>query len=267
MSVFRGRRLAAVGARESYTITRPAPTENTGLTTVLPATEPGTSQIIVTVASGDFYLPTGLVGQYIGVLLAQVLNNDGATRTVSYRMIKNGASVSTGSVSVSTTQRGRIQGYFSPTAVSGDNPGTGLKSGDVIELRLWSASSTNVQLVYWTYFLIDSRTKPTGAQGVRDCSLVTSANYPALASWPGGGAQLASNPRHVVGDDTNMTVPLSPSTTFVPRGITLGGYGLIQAQQGDSGFNNAASNLGAASPTYIAATQLASASLRRVPVV
>lgn len=274
MTVLRGRRLAAVGTKESYTITRPAPTENSGLTTVLPTSEPGTSQIIVTVASGDFYLPAGLAAPYIGVILAQVLNNDGPSRTLSWRMIKNGSSVVTSTLSVFTTQRGRVQAFFSPTAVSGDNQGVAVVAGDVIELRLWSASSTNVQLVYWTYYLLDTRTRPTEAQAVMEASIVvtaggTTGGYPTLSSWPGGGTQTTPTlPALTVGDDPNTVVAgIVSGQTWAPKRLGMGGYGLVRQGSGDLVTANNSSTQAAASPTYLRHSVISSATLRRVPIV
>lgn len=270
MTVLAGRRLAAVGAKESYTITRPAPTEHSGLTTVLPTTEPGTSQIVVTVASGDFYLPAGLEGQYIGVLLAQVLNNDASSRTVSWRMVKNGSSVATGGPSVAaTTGRARFQCSFTPTAASGDNPGVGVVAGDVIELRLWSASSTNVQLVYWTYFLLDTRTRPSACRGMRDVTITPAgaSNYPALTSWPGGGAAVNSAGQLFFDDNATYTASFVATSPLALKAIQAGGWGLCRAGIGDVTSSNTVNQSISTSPTYPAANLVGSCSFRRVPVL
>lgn len=268
MTVLRGRRLAAAGAAESYTVTRPAPTEHTGLTTVLPTTEPGTSQISVTVASGDFYLPAGLEAPYVGVLLAQVLNNDASSRTVSWRIRKNGTSVANGSTSTSASARFRIQGYFSPTAVSGDSQGVGVLAGDVLELRLWAASSTNVQLVYWTYWLQDTRTRVKGAPGLQDISSWDpNGTYPALASWPGTGAGANSTGFMHLGDNTNVINTQPASVPSPLRGLWVGGYGLIRQNSGDFNTSNAGTGSAAANPTYLrSSTALNAITARRISV-
>ena len=276
MSVWRGRRLAAVGPKQTFTITRPAPTEHSGLTTVLPTSEPGTSQISQTVASGDLYLPAGLVSPYLAVILAQVLNNDGSSRTVSWRMVKNGSSVATGSGSVSASNRGAIQAYFSPTNPSGDTSGTGVVAGDVLELRLWAASSTNVQLVYWTYYLLDTRTKVSGCREVADVTINYSGNgasggYPNLASWPGGGARNSGNPKLIYGDDTTHTSTQIGMATIggaiSPKSAYQGGSGLMRHTEGDLSSPNSAAVVNAASPLYVAPNAITSIVARRVPVV
>ena len=94
----------------------------------LPTAEPATPQIGYTVASAD--LPTFNMGVYSKKWVALVY---GAGKfvtagTVYWRMKKNGASVNTGSASVSANYYYTVCAYFYDVAV-----------GDVLELALWSS--------------------------------------------------------------------------------------------------------------------------------
>lgn len=94
----------------------------------LPTTEPATPQIGFTVASAD--LPTFGMDAYKKIWVALVI---GAGRfvtagTLYWRMKKNGASVATGSVTVSTNYYYTVNAFFYNVAV-----------GDLLELALWSS--------------------------------------------------------------------------------------------------------------------------------
>lgn len=94
----------------------------------LPTTEPATPQIGYTVAEAD--LPTLSLTPYKKVWVAIVIGAGKAVTaaTISWRMKKNGASVNSGSSSVSANNFFTRQCYFRDVVV-----------GDVLELALWSS--------------------------------------------------------------------------------------------------------------------------------
>lgn len=106
--------------------------------TPLPTSEPATSQIVYTVQEAD--LPTlsmTVEGRmFVVLIICAGKNTDTASRTVYYRMLKNGSSINTGSVSVSAGYFWTLNACFTNVAV-----------GDVLEVRLWATSD----LVNWDY--------------------------------------------------------------------------------------------------------------------
>jgi hypothetical protein len=124
---------------QDITVQMKTPVENLQATpTSLPTAEPSTSQWIKTLASGDFptITPTPYnVAQVAYVCLAGK-NTDTASQTVYWRMIKNGASVATGSTSVSAGYYYTVNAFF-----------LGVVAGEVIEVRLWASATT----VNWDY--------------------------------------------------------------------------------------------------------------------
>jgi hypothetical protein len=101
-----------------------------GTPETLPTSEPATPQISYTVASGD--LPTFNLTPYQKKWVAIVIGAGKAVTaaTIYWRMKKNGASVNTGSSSVSAGYYYTRQCFFYDVAV-----------GDVLELALWSSVS------------------------------------------------------------------------------------------------------------------------------
>ena len=260
MTVLRGRHLASVGPLESYSITRPAPTEHSGLTTALPATEPGTSQISITVASADQTLPAGLTAMYVGQIQAQVLNNDGTTRNIAYRMLRNGSTVATSTaiVSPSNTQRARLVASFT-------NAPIGVAVGDTLELRLWSPSSTGgVQLVYWAYYLTDSRVRARSSVVMRNCELTLAATaYPVLSSWPGGFGAQPQPHVFILGDNTTLNFQTTATTTWHMAAMPIGDFYLGQISFGDNTSANVVGAGASSSLVYIPNVVFSTIKLRR----
>lgn len=117
--------------------------ETTGSQVDLPNSEPGTSQVIYTVASGD--LPTissapFSVGYYPAIYVGG-RNYSGGAVTVNYRVLLNGASQTTGNISVPTATS-----YW--TLNAGHFGTVPIVEGDVLEVRLWASAATSV---YWDY--------------------------------------------------------------------------------------------------------------------
>jgi hypothetical protein len=158
-----------------------APVENLQATpTSLPTAEPATSQWSKTLASTDFptITPTPYNVAYVACVYLAGKNTETAGQTVYWRMIKNGASVATGSAGVSA-------GYYYTVNASF----FGVVAGDVIEVRLW-ATSANVN---WDY---------DGFQ-IQPSRLVTAEalNSPCYVNF----RSLASNPLLVKGNPSIST--------------------------------------------------------------
>jgi hypothetical protein len=116
-----------------------APVENLQTTpTSLPTTEPATSQWTKTLTNADFptITPTPYNVAHVACVYLAGKNTDTASQTVYWRMIKNGASVATGSASVSAGYYYTVNAFF-----------LGVVAGDVIEVRLWASATT----VNWDY--------------------------------------------------------------------------------------------------------------------
>jgi len=106
--------------------------------TSLPTTEPATSQIIYTVAEADLpnFNMTVESRIIVALMYAGGKNTDAAAQTVYWRMLRNGASVATGSGSISADYFWTLSSFFTNVAV-----------GDVLEIRLWATATT----VNWDY--------------------------------------------------------------------------------------------------------------------
>jgi len=133
---------ALYGNRKTVTFSYPAPTESyfPGSPVAIPTTEPGVSQIILTVTSG--MLPTinvpGLFFLFQPHMLAGMQNTTAGSINLYMRVIKNGVSQGTmGPTSVGANLYSTAYSYAWMTVVP----------GDVIEFRLW-ASLIGINLIY-----------------------------------------------------------------------------------------------------------------------
>jgi hypothetical protein len=135
--------LGVIGPRKEVNITYKT-LDETLLDTAeaIPNAEPATAQISYTV-SADTHLPTmdANVGfQSVGMLCVAGLNLTASARTLSYRLLKNSASLTTGTVSCVASQ------YWTLKVVNSSL--IGLVAGDVIEVKLWCADATWLN---WSY--------------------------------------------------------------------------------------------------------------------
>ena len=127
---------AAIFTRKLYAaLSYPAVQAATGLTDTLPTSEPATPQLSYTLAASDAPTVTAnfdLAFTLHPLIWARGRNTGGASRTISYRLKKNGASVATGTLGSCANNY-----YYCVTAGYkwGDTPPV---VGDVIELALWS---------------------------------------------------------------------------------------------------------------------------------
>lgn len=114
-----------------------------GTPAILPNSESGSPQISYTITSGMLPTHTGDTPAsitYGGALVAGCINNGSSSRTLNYRVKKNGTSIATGSQSISAGYKGILQYY----ALNGNNKPS---VGDVFEIYLWcSESATDMQL-------------------------------------------------------------------------------------------------------------------------
>lgn len=100
----------------------------------LPTIEPAASQIIYTIQESDLPVSTDKTAmmKFTGLLYGGGKNNGASAATVSYRILKNGVSVTTGSSSVAAGNYYTISCYQLYD----------VKAGDVVEIRLWATAST-----------------------------------------------------------------------------------------------------------------------------
>lgn len=181
MTVLIGESLQALQQpRKILNITYPSPIETLlGTPEDLPTSEPGTSQIIYTVAAE--HLPVfdwePLSKVWSAILHGFIKNVSGSARTLYWRVLKNSVSVDTGSVSVANN-------YY--CTVSETNL-YNIIAGDVLELRLW-ADAADCDL-YWKGLAI----YPTRIQVCKDNQIITNVSY-TFTNYPAftlGGSPLA----------------------------------------------------------------------------
>jgi hypothetical protein len=134
---------ALVGVRKEVNITYKTLDETLlGTAEAIPAAEPATAQISYTV-SATTHLPTmdaNVVFQSVGMLCVAGRNLTASARTLSYRVLKNGTSSVTGTVSCVASQYWTLMLYHSSL--------NGLVAGDVIDVKLWCA---DVTWLTWSY--------------------------------------------------------------------------------------------------------------------
>lgn len=117
----------------SSSISYPAARETTGLNAELPTSEPGTAQISYTVEAGDLPVLSMLFPYlFAPMVFARYKNTSGAARTISYRHLLNGTSVSTGSGGNMGTAAN--YGSYNGIAPAPASP----VAGDVITVKLWA---------------------------------------------------------------------------------------------------------------------------------
>jgi hypothetical protein len=143
------RLIPSIGSKRLFTITYATPRESLESTPItLPTTEPTDPQITWTVQDSD--LPVFSVKPFSVKYIACVY---GAGKfvtagTLSWRMVKNGASVATGTASVAANTFYTVNAFFLDVV-----------AGDVLGLKLWS-SVTNSNWDYKALFCYPTRLIP-----------------------------------------------------------------------------------------------------------
>lgn len=138
------------GTLKKFTLTPATPRETlNGIPTSLPIAEPGTAQISFTVQSSDLptISPAPISLKYTAILYAAGKNTDAASQTVSYRLLKNSISVTSGASSSVVTNNFYTLSFYQLFDVS---------IGDVLEIKLWSASA-NVNFDYFALVILPTR--------------------------------------------------------------------------------------------------------------
>lgn len=224
----------------------------------LPLTEPATGQVVWTVAANDLpvFSFNVLSRMWVGLLYVAGKNNDATSRTVYWRMKKNGGSVSSGNFAVAANDFWTLNSFFQ-----------GIVAGDVLEVAVWATAT----LVTWDYEAHQAQVSrifvSKGKEFLAPCIYgVTSA--PALTLGtpnPSGSANWglyldASTSRRL-----NMYESVSFSG-FVPES-TL--YGIFRLTYGDSDTPNGAQSRTSTTyrPLYIRNYALTSFTFRNLGVV
>lgn len=142
MTVLNGEGGLRVGPLKTFTTTLATPRENLLTTPVaMPSTEPTTAQISITVEVGDLptISPSPISTKYTALIYAGGKNADAAAQNVSWRVLKNGVSVATGTQSAVP-----INAFWTHSHPQLFD----IAVGDVLEIKLWSPSA-NVNYDYY----------------------------------------------------------------------------------------------------------------------
>lgn len=121
--------------------------------TALPVSEPTESQIVYTIQESDLPVSTDKTAtmKFTALLYGGGKNNGASVATVSYRILKNGISVTIGNASVAANNYYTISCYQLYD----------VKAGDVVEIRLW-ATATTVDYKYKAMGVVVTRYVPGG---------------------------------------------------------------------------------------------------------
>jgi len=227
-----GRLTPLVTSLKTLNITYQTPQETLlGTPETLPTSEPGTPQIGYTVASDglpSFDLPP-YQKKFVAVLIGA--GKFVTAGTVYYRMKKNGASVATGSNSVSANYYYTWNCYFYDVAV-----------GDVLELALWS-NQTDSNWDYKAFQIQVSRLIPFNKPRLlMPCNFAALGTQPALTLGNPTVTYSSLNPYH-------CDLPLPSITAANLYGVLYPNlYGMFRIGFGDSSYPNTATVL--TSSTY-----------------
>ena len=128
----------AVSPIKQATLSWPAMDEATGLGLTLPTSEPADPQVSYIIATG--HLPT-ITGDFPPFRLAPVLmvggvNTSGSSRAVSYRVLLNGTSITTGTISAFNNNI-----KYTLSAVSWGDGGAPPAVGDTVAFKVWASGS------------------------------------------------------------------------------------------------------------------------------
>lgn len=190
-------------------------------TSSVPTSEPGTSQLIWTVTSNDLPTVTPTPTSFIntGFLIIAGKNTSGTSRTVYWKLIKNGSTVQSGNSAVSNNYYYTINTYNSYD----------VKVNDVLELRIW-ADGTGVDIQKRGYFALVIRLLYSMMQKNALCNASITSTYKTF-----GNGSSAVFPNLNIGKTTN-------AIGFYYQGNSYFGclpkidpsYGLINSAVGDS---------------------------------
>lgn len=214
----------AYGPLKTYNVSLSAQRETLlGSPLALPTTEPTTAQISFTVQTSDFptITPTPLGVKYTAIIFGSGKNTDASSQSVSFRMLKNGSSVATGSAGSTPTSQFWTHTYmqFFDIAV-----------GDVLEVKLW-ATSVNVNVDFYAIVVHPTRINVGTALLNKDVSYSNLVAHPVLTLGTPGVqatnfnsiAPSSSLPNQVVNLTANcIFAALSWNSTFLSGKVGCG---------------------------------------------
>lgn len=140
-----------IGHLETVTVTYPTPVETYNVSGVmLPAAEPASGQFSYTIQSSDLavFSDSQVSCKWTAMVVVGGKNNIAASKTLGYRILKNGVSVETSTLGVYNSY------YWSLTLYDLYD----VKVGDVLEVRLWCTNdATSLDWRYNTYWVRPTR--------------------------------------------------------------------------------------------------------------
>lgn len=243
----------AYGTQKTFAITIAAPRETLdGSPTVLPTTEPATSQISFTVQTSDLptITPSPNSMKYVAILYGAGKNTDAASQTVSYRILKNGVSVATGSITATPTNN-----FYTVSCYQFYD----VVVGDVLELRLW-ATSANVNYDYYAIAVLPTRVSFGKAYLNKDVVYGSAVTALLISGTPNA----VSSPQPYIYPTTSNTLNLFSAGITVNALNWHSTYNAFQAYHGDNQLGVIGGNHATNRPSYRGGTTISSISFREV---
>lgn len=254
----------AYGPLKTFSLTLGTPRENgpSGTPTALPSADPGTAgaQVSYTVQSSDCPTYTnGASFKNCAFVIIAGKNGDAATQSVSWRMFKNGTSVTTASFNNITAGN-----YWTLTAMF-----YGVSVGDNLQISAW-CTSANVNFDYSAIFVLPSRVN-VGKTGVICSNVAYTLTNPTSVLTQ--GSPLASSNNFWIGFLPSSTSLLATSISQTGTPFTFPALSWHNTfytgyiNNGDGG-NGSSSGYGQQSstkrPLYMTSMCLSSISFREV---
>jgi hypothetical protein len=224
---------ALVGVRKEVNITYKTLDETLlGTAEAIPNAEPATAQISYTV-SATTHLPemdANVAFQSVGTLYVGGRNLTASARTLSYRILKNGTSLVTGTVSCVASQ------YWSLKLVHASL--IGVVAGDVIDVKLWCADATWLNWSYKHFACMPTRIKLfNDARKVAFNVLYYDGGVlypiPTLGPVPYSYSTGLPQPYGCRSDATNITFATSQSNLKLMAQKEDANFGILRVYSGD----------------------------------
>jgi len=244
-------------SHKQLNITYPSADETLyGTPEIIPTSEPGTAQVIYTISSS--HLPTLSFEPINKKLLAGVVvsgkNLTASSQTLNYRVLKNGTSLTTGTLSIAANYYWTLSIYNSALNNIAEN--------DEIDIALWTANSNSLDLRYKACFVTcDGIQLEKINQVLLDLQYtVSSTSYPSLTLGTPGAMYGSGSAMRVYADNNTKYFTNIGNGIFTIKAFVIGSTYLSHALQLNTSIN--ANTHASYMPYYAANVRVTSISWR-----